>query len=446
MRLSSCSPEATGLPADHIWGAEIFIRAKPGKTHSITMRAEFTIFCAFVVLSVASLLILDNQSVIGESQGRSPTGMAVLAPGWVPQIAVFPEDVAPQPVDPGQDMIIKLRVHNRDERMDADHISVYLDLFGPFKYKGHSQPSFEDMNICRGCSLSNTYYLTVDSNVTSGNYPLFYILEAGGYSIRKNLSIIVIGRPNLIMTTDIFDNLSPTMTFSPFFRLTNTGTGLARFIKTSALPPNNFAMLGSSDQSLPDIPPGQSRDVVYQFSVGENTPADVYTIPIQVTYLDEYNRNYSISASIGVRVIKAAKIDLETVKITPNTEGRLLPKPNDPFSIIVRVQNVGYGDSDYTNIELTGCPLEGTNKGYVGNLKRFEDSPATFIVVAPKSGNYRCKILATYKDDIGMHRAEFNYNFYIPPSDSTIALTVVVVLIGGAGIALLAYKWRKKRQ
>ena len=76
-----------------------------------------------------------------------------------------------------------------------------------------------------------------------------------------------------------------------------------------------------------------------------------------------------------MRVVKKAKIDIETVKITPTTEGALLPKPGDPFSLIVRLQNVGYGDADYTSLELQGCPLEGNNKAFVGNLKRFEDSP-----------------------------------------------------------------------
>ena len=103
---------------------------------------------------------------------------------------------------------------------------------GPFIFKG-SQPSFNDMNICRGCSLANTYYLTVTSNTTSGSYPVYYVLEAGDYTMRKNLSIVVMGRPLLMMSTQVFDNLSPTESFTAKITLDNSGTGLARIIQSS---------------------------------------------------------------------------------------------------------------------------------------------------------------------------------------------------------------------
>ena len=95
----------------------------------------------------------------------------------VSNLRIVAEQVTPEPVEPGQDVMVKARVYNYGDSIAQD-VNVKLNAHYPFYLKTQSSNFADYDNICIYCSKDNTYYLTVDANAVSGIYPIeFEIYE-----------------------------------------------------------------------------------------------------------------------------------------------------------------------------------------------------------------------------------------------------------------------------
>src|SRR3989339_1266347 len=109
-----------------------------------------------LILTLILSLILSTNTVIASDITLS-------------NIQIVKTEVTPEPVEPGNDIVLKVMIINSGNTM-AENINIMPDVSYPLYFK-KSDFNKVDFSICGGCSYEATYYIVVDSNTKSGIYP-----------------------------------------------------------------------------------------------------------------------------------------------------------------------------------------------------------------------------------------------------------------------------------
>src|SRR3989344_8693933 len=351
-----------------------------------------------------------------------------------PSITV--EKIDPQPVEPGRDVAIDITLNNRLTSSTGD-FSVYLDAEFPIVLKTSSE-DLSKVNLCADCKKRNTYFLSISPTAVSGTYPIYVKLSSPSESTaRQKIDIRVQGKPNIIFSTDSTVNkITPNSQFPITLNIENVGSGQARQIQIKP-ESNTFIVLGGSVKTLDSVDPLQAKQITFDFVSSSDLVATSYSIPFKISYLDEQGNIINTSQNLGVKVVNKGEIDIQTIKIASNT-GSPVVAAGEGFVIIARLENVGEGDADSINADIT-CPFNGGNKkAFLGQLKKDEDAPAVFNLVSSGSGEFICKLLVSYTDDLGNHQKEEDFSVSIA-SPNYMGLIIFLIII-----AILAYVFRKR--
>lgn len=346
------------------------------------------------------------------------------------------DSVEPEPVEPGERLSVRVRAINT--RGVPQKATIDLQADWPFQLVYVSQ-QVEDIEICPGCSQHATFHFIVDPAAPSGEYPINLVATMGAAEYKEVVDIRVLGTPQLIFQSSQHDDLVPNSKFRLHLAMKNMGTGRAHTIQAKATTSDYFAVSGSSAKEIKNLKPEEETETYFDFLVDENTPSGVYVIPIEIHYRDEEGTEHIRTLDVGVRVIDKAEINLQSIKFV-GKDGELVRK-GQPFSLIVRVENVGYGDADFTQLKLE-CPLQGSLTAFVGNLEADEDAPASFEVRAEKAGHYKCPIVIRYQDDLGWQ--QYSQPIEIQVYNHTLR-TFLIWLAIIAGAAAGGYYYYKKR-
>jgi hypothetical protein len=319
---------------------------------------------------------------------------------------VVSEEVSPEPVEPGQDVTVKIRVYNDYVygvpgygNGSGGNATVSLDVKYPFYLKTGS--NMDEPLICMGCSKDYAYYLAVDAGAVSGVYPLTVKVSRGAIEREYGINVKVTGVPDVVC--DAPQLASPVQSggvFSVQAAFRNIGTGAARNVKVSSST-DKFVILGAGQKVIESLPPGNGTQLKLDYVVDESVKSGSYSIPIRVSYVDERGKGYSSPTEIGVLVENPAKLGIESLKKTPD---------GDYFSgeaaqVQVRVENMGDGDADNVRAILT-LPDGTSLVSYLGKLKPDDDAPAVFSYTPDAPGNYSCILEISYEDGYGTHSSE----------------------------------------
>jgi len=390
-----------------------------------------------IVLSLIFLLCVVPAAAQFQTAGLTVSRQSIVD---LPYLTISVESIDPVPVEPGEDVTVKIRITNQGGS-NAQGLSVFLETPHVFALKTQER-WFEDITLCAGCSKENTYYLKVDEEATTGVYGLNFYAQKSDATILydQKVNIEVRGKPELVFAANTVDEVVPNSNFQSAIRVRNIGTGKARVIRVSPQS-EDFIVLGSTVQTIDTLLPGEGLQMPFEFTASENTIADVYNIPIAFEYLDEIGDAIEDTHNLGVRVVNFAELNLQSAKVITETGARAV-SVGEPFSLIVRVENVGYGDADYTEVKLD-CPFEGTTTGFIGNLERDEDAPSAFEVVAKKAGYFVCPVTMKYRDDLGWHEVQQTidiqvYNGWL----GKLLPWMIAVLVVAGGLVL----WEKKKK
>ena len=350
-----------------------------------------------------------------------------------PSITV--EKIDPQPVEPGRDVAIDITLNNRLTSSTGD-FSVYLDAEFPIVLKTSSE-DLSKVNLCPDCKRRSTYFLSISPTAVSGTYPIYVILSSPNEAtVRQRIDIRVQGKPNLIFSTESSVNkITPNSQFLITLNVENIGSGQARQIQIKP-ESNSFIVLGGSVKNLDTINPLQEKQVTFDFISSSDLEATSYSIPFKISYLDEQGTVINTSQNLGVKVVNKGEIDIQTIKIASNA-GSPVITAGEGFVIIARLENVGEGDADSINADIA-CPFNGNKKAFLGQLKKDEDAPAVFNLVSTRSGEFTCKLMVFYEDDLGSHQKEEEFGVSIlSPNYSGIIIFIIIILI-------LAFIFRKR--
>jgi hypothetical protein len=324
----------------------------------------------------------------------------------IPSLRVVAEEVSPEPVEPGQDLTVKIRVYSdyvygvpAYSNASGDDARVSLDVKYPFHLKSGSRD--DEPDICTGCSKDYTYYLVVDAGAVSGTYPLTVKITRGALEREYDISVKVTGIPDVVY--DASPPSSPANAGGGYVIQTvfrNIGTGTARNIKVSS-PSEKFVILGSGLKVIDSLAPGAGTLLPLSFDVDESVKSGSYSIPLLVSFIDEKGMGYSLTSQVGVKVVNPAKLGIESLKTSP--DGSFIA--GEPVQASLRIQNMGKGDADNVRAVMT-LPDGSSVVSYLGKLKPDEDAPAVFSFTPDYAGNYSYKIAVQYEDGYGIHASE----------------------------------------
>jgi len=354
-----------------------------------------------------------------------------------PYLRFTVEEVTPEPVEPGQDLVVKLRLSNDGGKV-AEDVSLKLNAEFPFFVKTESN-NFEDKKtLCVGCSISNTYYLIVDANAKSGLYPLTVDIYSGSMLITpsETINIKIVGKPDIVLRTDaIAANVSPGDMFVVPFDAKNIGTGIARNIKITPQS-DSFLMLGSNINLLNELLPEQTISFSSEFMVKESLSPDTYKFPVKLDYVDEQGNSHTTSFDIGINVLNRADLSIQSIKIKP-----IMPTQLDDVHMDGIIENTGKGNADKVTVELTTAEGK-TYKSFIGQLRADDDAPFYFDAKPDAAGMRTATLKVTYNDDFGSHTFETSVSQEVKkPTNNLLLIIAVIVLIVAGG----AYFYFKKK-
>ena len=348
-------------------------------------------------------------------------------------IKLLAEEVTPDPVEPGQDLTVKIRLYN-DGSGSANRVVLTRQYEYPFKLKSVSQDVIEFPTIAPGGSREETFYITVSPRAKSGIYPLKFNIEShfsdGIFTyINKSILINIIGQPEIILNTiDLKSDISPNSDFDLKLNVENIGTGNARNIKI--IPDyEGIGPVGSNIVLVDKLLSGNSSELSVRFKVGENIEPGFYQVPFNIEFTNEKGEALSSSQKIGLNIIHKADVVLQDLKIKPGSVS-----VGGKISIETRVENIGDGDADNVYIELKSDPKEGLSgfkKAYIGQLEKGDEAPAIFSLTATQANKYNGTLTIHYTDDLGEHKKTENIGFNVNSNPLTMLSWIGgIVLIG----------------
>ncbi|MBU0953339.1 MAG: hypothetical protein KKA90_02885 [Nanoarchaeota archaeon] len=353
----------------------------------------------------------------------------------IPSITI--EDVSPQPVEPGKNVTIVTKFVSKEQAI----MDFTLDLVMPDSFTLISKDGvLGETSICGFCTQQKTYIVAIGSSTISGTYILQLKGSSGTFSVTAPITVQVTGNPNLLVATDQ-DNLGKLVAGSPFSLdvvITNIGTAVASEV-TVAPSSTNFIPLGGATKSVGIIAPGKSKTVTFNLLVGESVSPNAYSLPMNISYVDDEGNAVSVLSSIGVLVINAGQLSLQSMKIATQL-GSPSISAADSFTMIARIENVGHGTADFITTEIH-CSFDGgSKKSYLGSLDEGEDAPAVFDFLPAQAGDHSCDLTVSYADDLGEHSFTESIMFTISPVDYTGVFVLIVIIL------VIAYYLYQRRQ
>ncbi len=352
----------------------------------------------------------------------------------IADVNIIAEEVSPEPVEPGHDITVKISIHNGGGET-AKNVNVKLDAKYPFYLKGESQgfKEFEDLPV--GFSKDNTYYLVVDPRAVSGIYTIKFTATIDErIKVEKEISIRVIGVPDIIFESQDGGIIKPGDVFLANITLFNIGSGKARNIKL--IPQSTkFISLGSGLKIVEELKPDESANILLEFNVGEEVSPDSYNIPIQVAFLDETGAAYEFTENLGVRLANYGEVYLQNWKIIPSNAD-----VGEEFTLQIRLENVGSGDAKNVKAVLQNT-MGGNKEIFIGRLEKDEDVPGIFTLAPRLPGRTLNKLTITHTDDFGEHVISEEFSINVGIASKPVGLIVALIMVGALiGLYLLFFR------
>ena len=157
-----------------------------------------------------------------------------------------------------------------------------------------------------------------------------------------------------------------------------------------------FAPIGStSEQRVYKINPGETRLFEFTVMAYPGAEANLYKIPIEITYSDDVGNDYTKQDMIGLVVNSAPELAASVDEVGVNTVGQtgdLVLKFVNRGLTEIKFLTVTIGDSD--GFEL----LSTTNEVYIGNIDSDDYETAEYTIKLSKTGEIDIPITVQFKD------------------------------------------------
>ncbi|MCX9009514.1 MAG: COG1361 S-layer family protein [Candidatus Methanoperedens sp.] len=359
------------------------------------------------------------------------------------ELEIVLDQLSPQPVEPGQDLTLSVRLDNQFSDIENVRLEILPD--SPIKLKNENDRIIDEGSIIKYGAVAETYLLHVDPLATSGSYDIEFRAHWSGNNIfretNKTFKVMVRGMPQLMISNITInpERISPKDKFDITLSVSNDGTGTAREVQVSAVTSGlPFVSVDADTKIIKRLNPGESIQMSYAIQVKDKTEISSYSIPIKMDYKDENGENISSKSFAGVRVLGKAELAISYLKIEPQN-----PVKGDLVTVNMRIENSGTGEAKSVKVSLD-VPFEGTRTAFLKKIKPDDDEPGVFTFYTAKDGNIPFSAAIEYEDDLGVQNVteSLNLNVHKPNENGIMAPVIVAVLII---IPTTYYLYRRKK-
>lgn len=356
----------------------------------------------------------------------------IIAPASA-ELEIVLDKLSPQPVEPGQDLVLSIRLVNEFSEIDNVKLTILPD--SPIILKNENDRIINIGKMIKFGAVVETYSLHIDPLAVSGAYEVefqvHWLSNDQQRETNKTFNIMVRGVPQLAISGIIIEpeTISPGDNFNLNFSVSNNGTGIASAIRTASLIETlPFISRGTNTRLIEKLSPASSKKLEYSFLAKDNAEPGSYSVPVRLDYQSEDGRNFSSRELVGVNVLSKSRLNIAGINTDPN---RI--ETGSYVTLTIRIENAGNGDAKSAKADID-LPFTGTKTAFLGKIEPDNDAPAIFNLRADDAGNYRYNLTVRYEDDLGTHELNEELNLVVYPVGSIPVLAVILFVIAAAGV------------
>lgn len=319
----------------------------------------------------------------------------------------------PSPMIPGKESELWFEISNLKDS-DLEDVDITFVENYPFNAR---DPAIHIDSLEPSKTKPFKFVVRPNENTLPGTYTTslqFYSPSLGLFNAEVvNFSIKTV--PKIVTLTDVSTEpeiVNSGGTVKIGIDLTNTYSSALRdiSIKLDMVNATYFAPKSTtSEANIKALYSGDRQRVNFELSVSPNAPADVYKIPITISYVDESGTTTTKSTYVGIRVNEEPVYSIYVDDLTAFEK-------NIAGKVVVSVSNVGPVDIKYLTMRVLDSDVYdiiSKSQVYVGNLKPDDYQTAEFNIYRKKEGPL--KVIIDYKDVYNNEYSrieDLNMNFF----------------------------------
>ena len=146
------------------------------------------------------------------------------------ELEIVLDQLSPQPVEPGQDLTVAVRLENENSDMENVRLEIVPDL--PIKLKNENDRIINEGRMTKYEAVIETYLLHIDPLAASGIYEIEFRSRWSDNEMssetNKTFKVFVRGAPQLMISNLTVNpgGISPKDKFDLRFHVSNEGTGM----------------------------------------------------------------------------------------------------------------------------------------------------------------------------------------------------------------------------
>ncbi len=355
-------------------------------------------------------------------------------------VTVTSTSVAPEILMPGDNGIVTVTITNTEDYSTDETSpvspyieSIYLDGSRDIKVTGGNS-RFEGP-IGNGQSIDISFL--IEAKRTGIFLPELLIRLRNQENIRYpipvnvNTQVAVMRQPALVLYQEQQKNVRPGDDIPITFILTNQGESPAREVTIRML--DNDADIAPGERNawyISLLEPGKSHTETIRLLTDPKARPGIHEIPIVITYTSTDGTTETIDSTFSIALSGDADLAIASVVTDP-----IRPGPNDPFDLIIRIENTGSGDATSVQADID-LPFIGIKQVFLGTIEPDSNAPAVFLLTADAAGPYEYQITYRYQDDLGSHETNTSLTLVVGPHENgliygALVLILILVLVGG---------------
>ena len=373
----------------------------------------------------------------------TPASCAVHHSGGNADLVITVNELSPQPVEPGRDLVLSVTIDNRGGGV-ANGIVLTIMPDSRIILKNENDQIMRFEKIIGYGARVETYLLHIDPSAVTGNYEIelgaTWTDDGAHREQNQTVPVVVRGEPKLVISDITIEpeTIKPEDTFDLSFRVSNKGSGVASTVQvTAALDNLPFVPMGADTKVIKRLDPDASEQLSYRIMASDSAKVSSYAIPITMRYNDESGGNVTSQSSVGINVVGDADLCIASVRTNPEN-----PATGDVMTLMLQIENSGHGDAESVKVTID-IPFEGTRTAFLGKIEADDDAPCIFNFRATESGDIPYRAVITYEDDLGDHTTTVELVLYVGDGGNGDML-IPAIAVAALVVVSLFYLRRKK--
>lgn len=370
----------------------------------------------------------------------------------VPEIKQF--TYTPSPAVPGTTITILVQLQN-NESTPQKGVTLKIENEYPFTVKASdSEPNPRIVGEIEKYSKAlATFKVYVDPTAQNQTYQIPLIITTSESNIGKKTyaQILVSGKEPVLKVISVKDaSILPGEQKDITLTLQNIGTSTAYDIiaeiqedrtitAAGAIIEREITAVGAATAYLPEINPGERKNITLRISATNTAMVKNYSLPIKISYRTTAGNRTTDTSYIGINVIGTAQFDA-TIKEKPvGTKGELT----------IEIFNKGLGKAEFTLVEVKeiNAKIEKPRQ-FIGTMGPNDVDTIKTPISFNTTGEQTIQVTIEYKDTDSKIK---NTTITIPITVNTQTenepaptLTVIAIIIIAAVVWRFGLKKKKK--